>query len=25
MVEQCFASVRKGHDRASQLKHAMAD
>ena len=24
-VQQCFASVRKGHDRASQLKHAMAD
>ena len=25
MIEQCFASVRKGHDRASQMKHAMAD
>ena len=24
-VQQCFTSVRKGHDRASQLKHAMVD
>ena len=24
-IEQCFASVLKGHDRASQMKHAMAD
>ena len=22
-LEQCFASVRKGHDRASAMKHAM--
>jgi uncharacterized protein (TIGR02284 family) len=22
-LEQCFASIRKGHDRASQMKHAM--
>ena len=24
-IEQCFASVLKGHDRASPMKHAMAD
>jgi uncharacterized protein (TIGR02284 family) len=24
-LEQCFASIRKGHDRASQMKHSMAD
>ena len=25
IITQCFASVRKGHDRASALKHALAD
>jgi uncharacterized protein (TIGR02284 family) len=24
-LETCFASIRKGHDRASQMKHALAD
>lgn len=24
-IEKCFESIRKGHDRASQMKHAMAD
>jgi uncharacterized protein (TIGR02284 family) len=22
-IEKCFASIRKGHDRASQIKHAL--
>lgn len=22
-IEKCFASIRKGHDRASQMKHAL--
>jgi uncharacterized protein (TIGR02284 family) len=25
VLEKCFASIRQGHDRASQMKHAMAD
>lgn len=25
VLEQSFASIRKGHDRASAMKHAMAD
>lgn len=24
LLEKCFASIRKGHDRASQMKHGMA-
>ena len=24
-LEKSFASIRKGHDRASEMKHAMAD
>jgi len=25
VIEQCMASIRKGHDRASAMKHALAD
>ena len=25
MLEQCMTSIRKGHDRASAMKHALAD
>jgi len=25
LIQECFVSVRRGHDRASQLKHGMAD
>ncbi len=25
LISDCYQSVRKGHDRASQLKHSMAD
>jgi uncharacterized protein (TIGR02284 family) len=24
-IEKCFGSIRKGHERASEMKHAMAD
>ena len=24
LLQECFTSIRKGHDRASQIKHAMA-
>ena len=25
LIQECFVSIRRGHDRASQLKHSLAD